>query len=82
MQAPIAQKCKISATGYIACLMKIFGSKETAKAIGVSERRVRQLIKLGILNATKVGRDWAVTEDEVLRLKKNPRPTGRPRKNS
>lgn len=68
--------------GYIARFMKIYGTIETAKLLGVTEGRIRALIKAGILSATKVGRDWVLAEEEVLRATKTPRPPGRPRKNS
>ena len=49
-----------------------------ARALGVTPRRVRALIKSGALPATKHGRDWIVTEAAVQGL--NRRSVGRPRR--
>ena len=51
---------------------------QTARALGVTPRRVRALIKSGSLPATKHGRDWIVTEAAVQGL--NRRSAGRPRR--
>ena len=52
---------------------------EAAEVLGVSNARVRQLIEQGALDATKVGRNWAISEESVLdRLHKNPS-AGRPK---
>jgi len=51
---------------------------QTARALGVTPRRVRALIKSGALPATKHGRAWIVTEAAVQGL--NRRSAGRPRR--
>jgi excisionase family DNA binding protein len=71
---------KTSACRYISSAMKVMGTAQTAKLLGVSERRVRELIQLGILKATKLGHDWAIAEEEAVRLKATSRPAGRPKK--
>ncbi|MGI6221360.1 MAG: helix-turn-helix domain-containing protein [Coriobacteriales bacterium] len=49
-----------------------------AKVLGVSESRVRALLKEGKLEGEKLGRAWMVREDSVAsRLQSNPGP-GRP----
>lgn len=40
-------------------------ASEAARILGVSDRRVRQLIKLGELSARRVGKFWVLSRDEV-----------------
>lgn len=49
-----------------------------AKQLGVSARRVRQLIDSGRLKAEKVGRDWLIHKDALKAVAV--RKPGRPRK--
>lgn len=52
--------------------------KESARELGVSPARVRQLIASNAIEATKVGRSWVVSETSVqARLERRPSP-GRP----
>lgn len=52
---------------------------ETAGMLGVSDARVRRLIADGLLPAVKIGRAWAVREEDALqRLASRPR-SGRPK---
>ena len=44
---------------------------KAAKLIGRSEHTIRNWIKSGILNATKLGRDWEISEEEVERIKRD-----------
>lgn len=50
-----------------------------AEALGVSKRRVRQLIELGRLKATKHGRDWLIDGASVEELRGQDRKAGRPK---
>jgi len=50
-----------------------------AAALGVSPRRIRQLIRDGRLQADLVGRTYLIDEDSVSVLKQEARPAGRPR---
>jgi len=59
--------------------MDLLTTNETAHALGISPRRVRQLIRAGMLPAVRVGRDWGIRASAVAGY--CPRPTGRPKKN-
>ena len=53
--------------------------QEAAAILGVSSARVRELIAQGLLPATKMGRAWALREEDVFgRLERHPQ-SGRPR---
>ena len=58
--------------------MNLIGTAEVAKRLGVSQDRVRALIKAERLPATKLGRDYFI-DPKDLSLVKNRKP-GRPRK--
>ncbi len=51
---------------------------EAARRLGVSGARVRAMIDSGILEATKVGRTWAVNESSVQQRLRNGARGGRP----
>ena len=54
---------------------------EAAARLGVTPEAVRKAIKRGHMTATKHGRDWLVSEEEVERYADKPRNKGgRPRK--
>ncbi len=56
-------------------------TKEAAEILGITTGRVRKLIMDGIIkDAIKFGRDNAIAEDEIQKLKATNRPTGRPPK--
>jgi excisionase family DNA binding protein len=59
--------------------MKLLSTSEAAQKLGVSERRVRQLINEGKLVAHKLGRDYAI-EETALEDVKIYRKAGRPKK--
>lgn len=44
---------------------------KAAKLIGRSEHTIRNWIKSGVLRATKLGRDWEVSAEEVERIKRD-----------
>ncbi len=54
----------------------LFTTKYTAKFLGITPGRVRQLIKIEKLKAVKIGRDWMVNDKdlEVFKLPKRGRP--------
>ena len=52
-------------------------TKQAAARLNISIRRVRALIYAGRLPATKAGRDWLITEQDLADY--TPRPAGRPR---
>ena len=53
--------------------------RESAQQLGVSQARVRALIKSGRLPAVKNGREWVLREEDVLqRIADSPR-AGRPK---
>lgn len=60
--------------------MKLLTTIEAAENLGVSERRVRQLINEGKLKAHKLGRDYAI-EKTALEVVKIYGKAGRPKKN-
>jgi excisionase family DNA binding protein len=49
---------------------------EAAAILGVSRRRVRQLIEHGRLKARRFGRDWLIDDAAITAYR--PRPEGRP----
>lgn len=54
---------------------------EAAKALGVNDSRVRQLIREDGLPALKVGRDWLIEPralERWVRVKRKPKRMGRP----
>jgi excisionase family DNA binding protein len=57
--------------------MKIIGTAEAARRLGVSPNRVRALISSGRLKATRVGREWLVNPQDLVAVKK--RIPGRPK---
>jgi len=58
--------------------MSLIGTATVAQRLGVSQDRVRALIKAGRLPAKKLGRDWFIAPED-LALVKNRKP-GRPKK--
>ena len=57
-------------------------TSQAAAILGVSRRRVHELIKLGTIQAEKPGRDWQVDPASVEAYKNSPRAPGRrPSKN-
>jgi excisionase family DNA binding protein len=57
--------------------MKIIGTIEAARRLGVSANRVRALIESKRLKATKVGREWLIDPKDLDAVKK--RKPGRPK---
>ena len=58
--------------------MATIGTTEAARRLGVTQARVRQLIRAGRLTARRVGRDWLIDERALSRVAV--RKPGRPRK--
>lgn len=55
---------------------------QAATALGITERRVRQLIREGKLTAQRHGRDWVIDPRALARATQRPTvgyPKGRPR---
>lgn len=52
---------------------------EAADRLGIKARSVVWLIKQGLLKAEKRGRDYFITEEEVLRYGQARKPAHRPR---
>lgn len=59
--------------------MKLLSTNETAVRLGVSERRVRSMIKEGKLRAHRLGRDYAIEEKALAGVTVYGKP-GRPPK--
>ena len=59
----------------------MIGTKEAAERLGVSLRRVQQMITEGTLPATKIGRDYAILVKDLDKVKVHGKP-GRPPKES
>jgi excisionase family DNA binding protein len=55
----------------------MYSTQEVASKLGISRRRVQELIKEGVIEARKIGRDWVVTEYSRAQGR---RKRGRPRK--
>lgn len=60
--------------------MALIGTTEAAHRLGVSPRRVAEMIVQGTLKAEKVGKTWILDEAEVTRVAKLERKAGRPPK--
>jgi len=58
--------------------MKIIGTTEAARRLGISDARVRSLIASGRLKAIKVGGAWLIDPKDLDAVKV--RKVGRPRK--
>ena len=58
--------------------MKVIGTTEAAKRLGVKPNRVRVLIESGRLKAQKIGREYAINPSDLNAVKD--RKVGRPRK--
>lgn len=57
-------------------------AKQTADELGISDARVRQLIRAGVIkNSEKFGRENAIPASEVRRLTRLKRRPGRPPRN-
>jgi excisionase family DNA binding protein len=59
-------------------MVKLITTKEAAKELGVTVRRVQALIKAGRLRAQKMGRDWIIRRRDLDKVKV--RKPGRPAK--
>jgi len=60
--------------------MRYMSCKQAAKVIGVTDSRIRHLIRLGEIRAERVGWEWLIDVAEVNRIKSRPRSgAGRPR---
>lgn len=58
---------------------ELLDAKETAELLGVTDRRVRALIKQKKLAAQKIGNSWAINKLDALKLQpKATRKAGRP----
>ncbi len=53
----------------ILCDMKLLGTREAAEKLGVSQRRVRALIDAGTLVAHQLGREYAIEENALTKVK-------------
>jgi excisionase family DNA binding protein len=49
--------------------MKLMNTTEAAEKLGVSVRRVRQLIAEGKISAHNLGRDYAIEESAIAQVK-------------
>ena len=45
--------------------MSLLTTREASAILGVTDRRVRQLIDAGVLNGQRIGRDWLFPRDAV-----------------
>ena len=59
----------------------LIGTKEAAQKLGVSLRRVQQLIEVGTLPAQRIGRDYLIQEKNLNNVTIHGKP-GRPPKSS
>ena len=60
--------------------MKLLTTKEAAEQLGISVRRIQELIKKGRLPADKFGRALVIRESDLQLVEE--RKVGRPKKNS
>lgn len=61
-------------------VMELVGVTVAAQELHLSPNRVRQLIKAGRLPAQKIGREYAITREDLEAFKALDRPVGRPPK--
>ncbi len=57
----------------------LIGTKEAAEKLGISLRRVQQLIEIGTLPAKRIGRDYLIQEKDLSKITIHGK-RGRPRK--
>jgi excisionase family DNA binding protein len=57
-------------------------TREAAERLGISRRRVQELLQAGALRGEKLSRDWVIEAEEVEAFAKKERPRGRPPKKS
>jgi excisionase family DNA binding protein len=62
--------------------MELVGVTVAAEELNLSPDRVRRLIKIGRLPAQRIGREFAITRDDLEAFKLIDRPVGRPPKKS
>jgi excisionase family DNA binding protein len=55
-------------------------TQEAARLLGLTRKGVLVAIRRGKLNATKHGRDWQISDEEIERYQQEPRQRGRPRR--
>ena len=60
--------------------MELVGVTGAAEELNLSTNRVRQLIKKGRLPAQRIGREYAITREDLEAFKLIDRPVGRPPK--
>jgi excisionase family DNA binding protein len=57
----------------------LIGTAEAARLLGVSMRRVQQLIRCGLLAAVPVGRTWAIRRADLAAAEERNRKRGWPK---
>ncbi len=57
---------------------ELVGVTAAARELGLSTARVRELIKLERLPAQQIGREYAITREDLEAFKRIDRPVGRP----
>lgn len=60
-------------------VMKLIGSKDAAEKLGVSDRRIRAMIKEGKIKAVNVGGGYVIEESELKNVQIHGK-AGRPKK--
>ncbi len=60
-------------------IMKLISSKDAAEKLGVSDRRIRAMIKEGKIKAVNVGGGYVIEEKELAGVKTYGK-SGRPKK--
>jgi excisionase family DNA binding protein len=60
--------------------MEFVTTEQAAARMGISDRRIRALIKARILRAKKFGRDWMIDTTSLEHVAMQARPRGRPPK--
>lgn len=60
-------------------VQNLLTTQDVAERINKTQQRVIQMINEGKLKATRIGRDFLITEDDLSRIQLT-RPTGRPKK--
>jgi excisionase family DNA binding protein len=55
-------------------------TQEAARLLKLTRKGILAAIRRGKLHATKHGRDWMVSDEEIERYRQEPRQRGRPKK--
>ena len=59
---------------------RLYTTQQAADMLGITDSRLRQLIKTKVVNAMRIGPIWVFTIEEIDRLRTRQQTPGRPKK--